>query len=168
MRFRRRRRTRRRICFLCDVFAAEGDSSPLLSARVAKSEVPKSRMLPSVIVEFGVYLSVQDINDSRMESDVDRIHDHTNRRKSITRQDVSSTARAWWKKKKKKNAMRFLLSHRVCARAFFFYTVSLVNRWICSCQVSLYCHKSMCSVLVIVPWSLMPCSFDRSNPPLVS
>lgn len=25
------------------------------------------------------------------------------------------------------------------------------NRWICSCQVSLYCHKSMCSVLVIIP-----------------
>jgi len=98
-------------------------------------------------------------NDFRIEFNVNRIPDHANRHKSITKQDVSSTARVRRKKKRKKNAMRFLLSHRVCARAIFFYTVSLVNRWICSCQVNLYCHKSMCSVLVIVPWSLTPCSF---------
>lgn len=41
-------------------------------------------------------------NDSRVECDVDRILDHANRHKSITKQDVLSTARVLREKRKRK------------------------------------------------------------------
>lgn len=82
-------------------------------------------MLPSIIVEFRVYLSAQDINDSRMESDVDRISDHANRRKSITKQDVSSTARARRKKERKKKCDALsALSPCLCASILFLHRIA--------------------------------------------
>lgn len=117
MRFRRRR-----ICFffLCDVSPPEVTRPLFLSARVARSEVSKSRNVARRNRRvWSIYLNAQDIHWIPVwNSDVARLPDHANRRKSITKQDVSSTARVLRKEKEKekKNAMRFLLSHRVCVR----------------------------------------------------
>lgn len=88
--------------------------------------------------------------------------DHANRRESITKQDVSSTARVLKgkrKKKRKKCDALSALSPCLCASNLFLHRVACQPMDFCSCQVSLYCHKSMCSVLVIVPF-VIPCSFE--------
>lgn len=78
---------------------------------------------------------------------------------------VALGANAKNRKKKRKRCAFCSLSAFARARArardlFSTPRVACVNRWICSCQVSLYCHKSMCSVLVIVPRTR---SFDHSS-----
>lgn len=106
-----------------------------------------------------------------MESDVDRIFDHINRRKSIMEQDVSSTARVLKEKEKEKKKCDTLsaLSPCLCASNLFLHRVA------CQPMDLLVSSKFVLSQIDVLSFSDCPpdpchALFLRtcSNPPFVS
>jgi len=82
---------------------------------------------------------------------VDRPSDHVNRRKSITKQDVSSSARVLKKRREKKCDAHSALSPCVCARAIFF-----LHRVACQPMDLLVSSKFVLSQIDVLSFSDCP------------